>query len=131
MPGTTTTCGLRVVHADALRLAREPHQIHVLALPEIRGQLLPLLAGDQHPLDLDVAPGEPVVRGDVLCGCSRAAHSGAIMPERRSQPARSVISLHTASIAGCRAVVLRQTAPTCRTGAGFANGNTTTPRASP
>src|SRR5690348_10901332 len=122
---------LACLYPDALCLARKPHEIQVFGGAEIGHQLLAVLAGDQHAVDLDVAPAEPVVWGDVLYGCDRAVHVASIMPDRRFQPARSAMSLQTASIAGRRAVVLRHTAPTCRTGAGFEKGNTTTPRASP
>jgi hypothetical protein len=43
----------------------------------------------------------------------------------------SATTLQSASIAARRALVLRQTPPTCRTGAGRVKGRITTPRALP
>jgi hypothetical protein len=43
----------------------------------------------------------------------------------------SAITLQSASIAARRALVFRQTPPTCRTGAGRVKGRITTPRALP
>ena len=48
---------------------------------------------------------------------------------RRAHWACSAISSHSASIAACRALLLRHTAPMCRTGVGRVKGRSTTPRA--
>ena len=52
-------------------------------------------------------------------------------PARRAYFAFSAMTLHSASIAARRALVFRQTPPTCRTGAGRVKGRITTPRALP
>jgi hypothetical protein len=53
------------------------------------------------------------------------------LSRRRAYFAFSAMTLHSASIAARRAVVFRQTPPTCRTGAGRVKGRITTPRALP